>query len=227
MAGGYQPNVPSSTDGASLGTATPDGEEPTEEEKKSLRKVADHLPWAIFIVCIVELCERFTYYGLSGPFQNYIENKYGGSLPGAIGLGQTGATGLTNFFQFWCYVTPVMAAIISDQWLGKYWTIFYSSIIYIFGCLILFLTSLPVAIEHNAALGGLIAAMIVIGAGTGGIKSNVSPLVAEQYENTIPFVKTLKSGERVIVDPATTVSRIYMIFYMMINRMFPIRAPPR
>lgn len=124
---------------------------------------------------------------------------------------------MTDFFQFWCYVTPVLGAIVSDQYLGKYWTIFYSAIIYIFGCLILFLTSLPVAIENGAALGGLIAAMIVIGAGTGGIKSNVSPLIAEQYQNTTPYIKTLKSGERVIVDPATTIQRIYMIFYMMIN----------
>lgn len=124
---------------------------------------------------------------------------------------------MTDFFQFWCYVTPVLGAIVSDQYLGKYWTIFYSAIIYIFGCLILFLTSLPVAIENGAALGGLIAAMIVIGAGTGGIKSNVSPLIAEQYQNTTPYIKTLKSGERVIVDPAATIQRIYMIFYMMIN----------
>lgn len=125
--------------------------------------------------------------------------------------------GLTNFFQFWCYVTPVLGAVISDQYLGKYWTIFYSALIYIVGNLILFLTSLPVAIENGAALGGLVTAMIVIGLGTGGIKSNVSPLIAEQYDNTVPFVKTLKSGERVIVDPATTIKRIYMIFYMMIN----------
>lgn len=116
--------------------------------------------------------------------------------------------GLTDFFQFWCYVTPVAGAIVSDQYLGKYWTIFYSAIIYIVGCLVLFLTSLPVAIEHGASLGGLIAAMIIIGMGTGGIKSNVSPLIAEQYENTTQFIKTLKSGERVIVDPAVTIQRI-------------------
>lgn len=233
MAGGPQPT--SSTEVARVSTA--DGDEPTDEEKQTLRKVSDKLPWSAFIVCVVELCERFTYYGLSGPFQNYIENPVGGSLPGAIGMGQTAATGesslasdgildrgdffegnhtanafalagLTDFFQFWCYVTPVIGAIVSDQYLGKYWTIFYSAIIYIVGCLILFLTSLPVAIENGAALGGLITAMIVIGAGTGGIKSNVSPLIAEQYQNTTPYIKTLKSGERVIVDPATTIKRI-------------------
>ncbi|KAF3770757.1 hypothetical protein M406DRAFT_77536 [Cryphonectria parasitica EP155] len=213
MAGGVEPPV----DLVMSRASTADGDEPTDEERRTLRKVSDKLPWSAFLVCVVELCERFTYYGLSGPFQNYIENKYGGTLPGALGMGQTAATGLTDFFQFWCYVTPVLGAIVSDQYLGKYWTIFYSALIYIVGCLILFLTSLPVAIENGAALGGLITAMIVIGCGTGGIKSNVSPLIAEQYENTTPFVKTLKSGERVIVDPATTIKRIYMVFYMMIN----------
>ena len=30
-------------------------------------------------------------------------------------------------------------------------------------------------------------------------------------------IKTTKSGERVIMDPAVTISRIYMYFYLMIN----------
>lgn len=116
-----------------------------------------------------------------------------------------------------CLVTPIIGAVVSDQYLGKYWTIFYACIIYLAGILILFVTSLPIAIENGAALGGLVAAMIVIGLGTGGIKSNVSPLIAEQYSNTKASVKTLKSGERVIVDPSATIQRIYMIFYLTIN----------
>ena len=118
---------------------------------------------------------------------------------------------MTNFFQFWCYVTPILGAIISDQYLGKYNTILYFAFVYLAGVIILFTTSLPVAIENNAALGGVIVAMIVIGLGTGGIKSNVSPLIAEQYRGTRQKIKTLKSGERVIVDPAITIQRIYMV----------------
>jgi POT family proton-dependent oligopeptide transporter len=38
---------------------------------------------------------------------------------------------------------------------------------------ILWTTSLPIAIENGAALGGYVAAIIVIGFGTGGIKSNM------------------------------------------------------
>lgn len=49
--------------------STPSENEPTEEELATLRKVAGKLPWSAFLVAIVELCERFAYYGLNGPFQ--------------------------------------------------------------------------------------------------------------------------------------------------------------
>ena len=48
--------------------------EPTEEDWKNLREVADDIPKAAYLVILVEFCERFTYYGLTGPFQNYIQN---------------------------------------------------------------------------------------------------------------------------------------------------------
>ncbi|PGH06689.1 hypothetical protein AJ79_06473 [Helicocarpus griseus UAMH5409] len=192
-------------------------DEPTEEDLANLRKIPEKLPWSAFLVAVVELCERFAYYGLSGPFQNYIQNPYGGKIPGAIGLGQTGATGLGSFFQFWCYVTPILGAIIADQYLGKYNTIVIFALTYMVGLVILFCTSLPIAITNGASLGGLVAAMIVIGLGTGGIKSNISPLIGEQIKAQKPYVKTLDSGERVVVDPSLTVQRVYMIFYLCIN----------
>lgn len=47
----------------------------------------------------------------------------------------------------------------------------------------------------------------------GGIKANVNPLIAEQYAGRKPYVRTLKSGERVLVDPSITVQNIYNIYY--------------
>lgn len=210
-----QPNA-SSRDSSGL---VSDENMPTAEDYAILPKVADKLPWGAFLVAIVEFCERFAYYGLSGPFQNYMANKYkdGNGLPGALGLKQSRATALSNLFQFWCYVTPILGAIIADQYLGKYLTIKYFSVLYMIGIVILFITSLPLSIQHGAAFPGLITAMIVIGLGTGGIKSNVSPLIAEQVRSTKPFIKHLRNGKRVIVDPEVTVQRIYMIYYMCIN----------
>lgn len=64
-----------------------DEDEPTRLERETLRKVPDRLPYSAFLVAVVELCERFAYYGMSGPFQNYIANKYHdpSGNPGAIG----------------------------------------------------------------------------------------------------------------------------------------------
>lgn len=52
--------------------------------------------------------------------------------------------------------------------------------------------------------------MITIGLGTGGIKANVTPMCAEQYQHSRPVLTTLKSGEEVIVDPELTVQRLFM-----------------
>lgn len=106
---------------------------------------------------------------------------------------------------------------MADQYLGKYKTILLFGCLYLCGLLILTLTAIPSAIASGAAFPGFIVAIIVIGLGTGGIKSNVSPLVAEQYKSKKPFVRTLKNGQRVIVTPQATYQKIFNMFYWGIN----------
>jgi hypothetical protein len=92
-----------------------EGERPTAEEKATLRHVAEFLPARIWLVAFVELCERFTYYGMQGLFQNYVSHAKDGSdgpkglgkfaLKSVIqytliylqGLGHAGATGLNTY----------------------------------------------------------------------------------------------------------------------------------
>ncbi|KAJ4256217.1 hypothetical protein NW762_009295 [Fusarium torreyae] len=190
-----------------------------EAQWQGLRRVPDKLPKIALLILAVELGERFTYFGLSGPIQNYINNPYdpGSGLPGALGKGQAVATALGNFFKFWAYASTVIGAIVADQYLGKFRAICCACVIYIIGLVILVSTSTSAAILNNAGLGGLIAAMVTIGLGTGGIKANVTPMCAEQYQNSRPVLKTLKSGEEVIVDPELTVQRLFMWFYWVVN----------
>ncbi|SAM07058.1 hypothetical protein [Absidia glauca] len=195
--------------------------EPTDEDWKTLREVADTIPKSAYLVVLIELCERFTYYGLTGPFQNYIQNPASGSFPadhpGAMGKGQQTATALTTFFQFWCYVTPIIGAIIADQYLGKYKTIVLFAGIYMVGLVILTTTASPAAISGGATFPGFIVSILIIGLGTGGIKANVSPLVAEQYRSRSAYIKTLANGDRVIVTPQATYQKIFNMFYWGIN----------
>ncbi|CAO3597428.1 unnamed protein product [Absidia cylindrospora] len=197
------------------------GPEPTDEDWKLLPEVSDVIPKAAYLVILVEFCERFTYYGLSGPFQNYVQydnpSSYPADQPGAMGKGQQTATALTTFFQFWCYITPILGAIVGDQFLGKYKTIVVFSVIYLVGLVILTATASPVAISNGAAFPGFIVSLIIVGLGTGGIKANVSPLVAEQYRSRPAYIKTLANGKRVIVTSQATYQKIFNMFYWGIN----------
>lgn len=223
MAGGYiaEPELDDFSDekkGGDMETGpTADGEEPNMHERSTLRRVGENLPASAFLIALVELTERFAYYGAQGLFQNYISHdKNGADGAKGLGLGHQAATGLNIFFQWFCYVTPILGAIISDQYLGKYKTIIIFCGVYWVGLLLLWITALP-AVRDSAGLPGYIVSIIIIGFGTGGIKSNIAPLIADQYQRRRMAIRTEANGERVIIDPAITYQRIYMIFYWCIN----------
>lgn len=48
-------------------------DQPADVEHSKLRRVPDRIPWVVLLILIVELGERFTYFGLSAPIQNYIK----------------------------------------------------------------------------------------------------------------------------------------------------------
>lgn len=48
--------------------------EPTAEDWINLKEIGDDIPKAAFLVILLEFCERFTFNGLTRPFQNYIQN---------------------------------------------------------------------------------------------------------------------------------------------------------
>lgn len=85
------------------------------------------------------------------------------------------------------------------------------------GLVVLVATATPASIKGGAAFGGLVTSMVIIGLGTGGIKANVTPFCAEQYQKVHAYVKTLKSGERVVVDPNLTVERMFMWYVRLIS----------
>ena len=46
---------------------------PTEEESRSLRKVADRIPTKAYLLCVVEFAERASYYGVKTVFSNFMQ----------------------------------------------------------------------------------------------------------------------------------------------------------
>jgi POT family proton-dependent oligopeptide transporter len=211
----------------------PGEDKPTEEELATLRRVSDHVPFRAYTIAFVELVERLSYYGTIQVYTNFIQFPRSGpatgaainphaddAQPGFLDMKQRASTGLTTFNQFWVYLLPLFGAYIADTYWGRFRTIWVSVCISIVGHIILTCSAIPSLIDHSgphSALAVFIIGMIIMGIGTGGFKPNISPLVAEQIPHERMFVKTLKSGERVIVDPAVTLSRVYNWFYLFIN----------
>lgn len=93
---------------------------PTEEELKTLRRVSANLRWPIFTIAFAELCERFSYYGSSVLYTNFVQHPLpdgsntGASfgtdarVPGALGRGQKAAQGIVLFNQFFAYFMPLV-----------------------------------------------------------------------------------------------------------------------
>ena len=107
---------------------------------------------------------------------------------------------------------------MADEHWGRYKTIAIAIAVALVGHIILIIAATPWVITNpSCSVACFALGLVVMGVGVGGFKSNISPLIAEQYKQITLEVKTLPSGERVILDPTLTVSRIYMYFYMMIN----------
>lgn len=111
-----------------------DATAPTEEEKKTLRRVAGKIPRVAYYICAVEFAERASYYGVKPLFGNFVNrplpaggNGYGspprgkaGGTGGALGLGTVIATAVAQSFSMLVYALPVFFGWMADSRTGRW-----------------------------------------------------------------------------------------------------------
>jgi dipeptide/tripeptide permease len=106
---------------------------PTEEERRTLRRVPGKLPTVAYLICAVEFAERASYYGVQPLFSNYVNrplpeggNGYGApargtqDTAGALGMGTVKATAVSQSFSMLAYALPLFAGYISDTRTGRF-----------------------------------------------------------------------------------------------------------
>jgi POT family proton-dependent oligopeptide transporter len=139
-----------------------------------------------------EAAERFSYYGmrsiLSVFMTTYLVNAAG--RPDVMNENETNAW--FHYFVVGVYTLPMLGAILSDGFIGKYRTILYLSMIYCLG---------HIALAVNDTRVGLFIGMVLISLGGGGIKPCVSAHVGDQFGK----------------GNAHLLARVYGWFYFSIN----------
>ncbi|KGO76740.1 Major facilitator superfamily domain, general substrate transporter [Penicillium italicum] len=205
---------------------------PTKEESQTLRKVADNLPFVGFSLCLVEFAERASYYGAQTLFSNFVQfplpkgGNGAGSPPrgtqetaGALGMGLQASTGLVLLFQFLAYVVPIFGGYWADTYVGRYKAIVIGVLICGVAHIIQVVGAIPSVLQKGKSNSAppFVLGLLLLSFGAGLFKPNISPTVLDQHKSQTPYVKTLKSGENVIVDPETTNNRTMLLFYMFVN----------
>ncbi|KAL7746197.1 hypothetical protein RI367_008454 [Sorochytrium milnesiophthora] len=146
------------------------------------------VPTAVYFIVANELGERLCYYSVKPLLNIYLQ---------FIGSNKDDAKILLHSWQTVTYSCPLLGAVISDSYLGKYRTILYLSVVYLIGNVVITLTS----IKAMRSLGGVAAGLYLLAIGTGGIKSTVGAHAGDQL---------LKSG-------AGQFRRFFSYFYLAIN----------
>lgn len=168
----------------------------------------DRFPSGIPYIVGNEGAERFSFYGMRQILYIYLTSLFIGFAAentvdsATLSEAKVRATQITHLFNAGVYLFPIIGAILADRLLGKYKVIFWVSLIYCAGQAALSLGG------HFGAGGQLslaqtvvFAGLILITLGSGGIKPCVSANVGDQF--------TSKNSH--------LVSRIFQIFYFMIN----------
>ncbi|UMM30059.1 hypothetical protein L5515_012108 [Caenorhabditis briggsae] len=129
-------------------------------------------PKQTFLIVGNELCERFSFYGMRAVLTLYFFN--------ILGFTQSSSTVLFHAFTVICYTSPLLGSILADGYIGKFWTIFFVSIFYSCGQILLAFSSIaPSESSHHPFLDLL--GLLIVGLGTGGIKPCVSAFGGDQF----------------------------------------------
>lgn len=139
-----------------------------------------------------ELAERFSYYGMSTILVVFMTQHLKDASGALAPMGAEQAKAAFHTFVAGAYFFPMLGAIISDMWLGKYRTIMFLSLGYCAGHAVL---------AANDTRAGLLLGLSLIALGSGGIKPCVSANVGDQFG---------KRNQHLL-------ERIYNWFYFSIN----------
>ncbi|KAJ5151106.1 uncharacterized protein N7482_010358 [Penicillium canariense] len=205
---------------------------PTEGESLTLRKVAGNMPLVSFALCLVEFAERASYYGAKTVFSNFVEfplpkgGNGAGAPPrgtqetaGALGMGLQAASALTLLFVFLSYIIPIFGGWWADVHVGRFKAIAVGVFICGVAHIIQIFGAIPSVLQKGKANAAppFVIGLLLLSFGAGIFKPNIAPTILDQNRQKKAYVKTLKSGERVIVDPEATTTRTMLIFYGFVN----------
>lgn len=133
------------------------------------------MPGGIPYIIGNEAAERFSFYGMRGILVTFMTGYLLNSSGVLDTMTEPKAKQIYHWFVASAYFFPLLGAMISDVWWGKYRTILTLSLVYCAG-------HLALALDETRL--GLYLGLLLIAVGAGGIKPCVSAHVGDQFGKT-------------------------------------------
>jgi POT family proton-dependent oligopeptide transporter len=143
------------------------------------------MPSGIPYILTTEASERFAFYGMSSILIVFMTKNLMGSNGTLDVMGDEPAKAWFHWFTSAVYFMPLIGALISDVWLGKFKTIIWFSILYCVGFAVL-------AYDHTRL--GLMGGLILIAMASGIIKPCLSANVGDQFGSSNKHLLTKVYG---------------------------------
>ncbi|MHC4477526.1 MAG: POT family MFS transporter [Planctomycetota bacterium] len=153
---------------------------------------SEKMPAGVPYILFNEMAERFAFYGMTAILVFYMTHHLYARDGTLAPMGDKQATYWFHFFKAAVYFLPILGALISDIWLGKFKTVLLFSVVYCIGFF---------ALTGDDTRLGLGVGLVLIAVGSGIIKPCVSANVGDQFG---------KANQHLL-------SSIYGWFYFAIN----------
>ncbi len=144
-------------------------------------------PVGLFVLFFTEMWERFSYYGMRAIFVLFLTSTI---ADGGFGWERSEALTWYAIYTSMAYGTPIIGGMIADRYIGYRKAVVWGALIMTLGHAVLAFETLP----------AFVMGLVLLIAGNGLFKPNMTPIVGQMYPDGSP----LKDGA-------------YTIFYMGVN----------
>ncbi|CAL0319642.1 unnamed protein product [Lupinus luteus] len=144
---------------------------------------------ACYFILVYQTLERFAYFGVAANLVNYMTTQLNKDLISSISN--------VNNWSGSAWITPILGAYIADSFLGRFWTITLSLIIYAIGFVLLAVTTSLKSLRptctngicsktSNLQVTLFYVSIYTIAIASGAVKPNMSTFGADQFDDFNP-----------------------------------------
>ncbi len=143
------------------------------------RTLLGHPP-GLFLLFLVEMWERFSYYGMRGLLVLYLVTSAAGENPGR-GWSKEAAANLYGWYTGMAYLLPVFGGLIADKLIGAHRSMLIGGLVITLGHVALAASGIGALGHSHAGMSVFVFGLVLIVIGTGHFKPNVSVMVGALY----------------------------------------------